>query len=50
MAIQETGVTLKQLLFRRRYDEAVQDIRIKHLWETLDEENKAYKQAKEKGV
>lgn len=30
--------------------EAVQDIRIKHRWETLDQENKAYKQAKEKGV
>lgn len=30
--------------------EAVQDIRIKHRWETLDEENKAYKQAKEKGI
>lgn len=30
--------------------EAVQDIRIKHRWETLDAENKAYKQAKEKGL
>ena len=29
--------------------EAVQDIRIKHRWETLDEENTAYKEAKEKG-
>jgi transposase len=30
--------------------EAVQDIRIKHRWETLDAENRAYKQAKEQGV
>ena len=30
--------------------EAVQDIRIKHRWETLDEENTAYKEAKEKGI
>lgn len=30
--------------------EAVQDIRIKHRWDTLDAENKAYKQAKEQGV
>ena len=30
--------------------EAVQDIRIKHRWDTLDEENKAYKQAKENGI
>ncbi len=29
--------------------EAVQDIRIKHRWESLDDENKAYKAAKEKG-
>ena len=29
--------------------EAVQDIRIKHRWETLDEENNAYKQAKKEG-
>lgn len=29
--------------------EAVQDIRIKHRWETLDVENKAYKLAKEQG-
>ena len=31
-------------------NEAVQDIRIKHRWDTLDAENKAYKQAKEKGL
>lgn len=30
--------------------EAVQDIRIKHRWETLDAENNAYKQAKEQGI
>ncbi len=30
--------------------EAVQDIRIKHRWETLDAENTAYKKAKEKGI
>lgn len=30
--------------------EAVQDIRIKYRWETLDDENKAYKAAKTKGV
>ncbi len=30
--------------------EAVQDIRIKYRWETLDAENKAYKEAKEKGI
>ena len=30
--------------------EAVQDIRIKYRWETLDNENKAYKAAKTKGV
>jgi len=30
--------------------EAVQDIRIKHRWETLDAENDAYKQAKKKGI
>ena len=29
-------------------NEAVQDIRIKHRWDTLDAENNAYKQAKEK--
>lgn len=29
---------------------AVQDIRIKHRWETLDAENKAYKKAKIKGI
>lgn len=29
--------------------EAVQDVRIKHRWDTLDAENKAYKQAKEEG-
>lgn len=30
--------------------EAVQDIRIKHRWETLDTENKAYAQAKKNGL
>ena len=30
--------------------EAVQNIRIKHRWETLDAENIAYKKAKEKGI
>ncbi|WP_010662973.1 ISAon1 family transposase [Marinilabilia salmonicolor] len=30
--------------------ETVQDIRIKHRWETLDAENKAYKDAKAKGI
>lgn len=30
--------------------EAVQDIRIKHRWETLDAENKAYKEARAKGI
>lgn len=30
--------------------EAVQDIRIKHRWETLDAENKVYKEAKVKGI
>jgi transposase len=30
--------------------EAVQEIRIKHRWETLDAENTAYKKAKEKGI
>jgi len=30
--------------------EAVQDIRIKHRWKVLDEENEAYKKAKEKGT
>ncbi|MDG5801072.1 transposase [Marinilabiliaceae bacterium ANBcel2] len=30
--------------------EAVQDVRIKHRWETLDAENKAYKEAKAKGI
>nr|WP_324292891.1 transposase [uncultured Carboxylicivirga sp.] len=31
-------------------NEAVQDIRIKHRWDTLDAENKAYKRAKEEGL
>ena len=30
--------------------EVVQGIRIKHRWKTLDEENKAYKQTRKKGV
>lgn len=30
--------------------DAVQDIRIKHRWETLDLENRAYKEAKGKGA
>jgi len=29
-------------------NDVVQDICIKHRWETLDEDNKAYKQAKNK--
>ncbi len=35
---------------QRLASEAVQDIRIKHRWETLDAENRAYKQAKIKGI
>ncbi len=31
-------------------NEAVQDIRVKHRWKSLDDENKAYKAAKEKGI